>query len=231
MYSVIDYFAVYRDDEVLPDVGATLTRAISEKCPVCGKPIIGTATYGDAVCRVENPTGGGLPDNLSFTHRIWSGRVVAALADAGFTGFRSSKLNLEASVGSKLPAGAGPYFAVDFEGRVPISREHFDGGDGDVCEGCGRWTPRRGGKVKYGAKTVAVEVGGGPMPDFAVGKNVIGEYALCSKRFVDMVRQSGWTGFRFTGTAPGLVRMDISSESWFEDFKDRARSAYPSMVL
>ncbi|WP_035613488.1 hypothetical protein [Haloferula sp. BvORR071] len=232
MYSIERFFAVLQDIKVAHYISASLYRAeAKEKCLQCDRTMAGGRDYTRANCRVENPTGNSLPDFVALYGggNLWSERVVALVQSKGLTGYRATEIELVPLLGSTLPVERQRYYAVDFTGRVEVSRQHFDDNLGQVCPACGTWRPTRG-KVSWGDKTVAIRTDLGPLPDFTTGGNVRVGNHLCSRAFVDLVRDHSFTGFSFRPAARGLPRVDLANPSWFDTFREQARTSYPELL-
>jgi hypothetical protein len=202
--------------------------AIREKCTQCGRIVTIREGFEGATAESEGKAPKEWTDHIGEFQLVFSERVVDSLKESGITGFVPHPLQITRVESLALASSSRPnYFVIEVTGRVDIDREHYDGGDGLLCEACGVWRPRPGGKVKYGDKMTVPVLESWDGSDFVKCRNIRHGGFYCAPSVVELARVGGWTGFEFRGFVPRLPAVNLTNPDWLAEFEAAARGMYP----
>jgi hypothetical protein len=177
-------------------------------------------------------------DATFFPHRIGgfdqliSDEMRCDLVDNGVTGFvahpiRIAAGDIESEVLRTLPIPQ--YYLLQAIGVVDIDRQLFDEYDGDLCEVCHNWTPRPGGKYRFGSKVHMPVLKTWDGSDLVAIRNKINGGIYCSRKVVDLAIKKEWTGFGIEAFTDGLPRIDLTNPNWAEDLEVAVAKRFPGV--
>jgi hypothetical protein len=203
-------------------------RSQQEKCPTCGSGMVGRKDWDGASAHIIGPEADSYNDYLGGFQSVISERMLRDLEERGMTGFVAHRLPIEAVESPKLKRQPMPnYFILEVVGRVDIDRARFDEFDGNLCPTCHKWTPRKGGKYRWGDKTRIPVLDTWDGSDFVMTRNIESGSRYCSRRVLDLAREKQWSGFSVVAFTSGLPSVDHVDPNGLEEFEAAARAKYP----
>lgn len=200
-----------------------------KKCPTCKQGMVGRKNWEAATVEILNEDAEFYVDWVGGLETLISRVVYDDMKQAGISGFRAHPVPIDIVRSDKLREQVAPdYFALEVLGEVDIDRQLFDEYDGNLCDTCGRWSPKNGGKYGFGEKNTIPILETWDGSDLVKVNNIKSTYLYCSRRVIDLARERNWTGFsaRIFGGA-GSVVVNHKSPTWLEEFEAVVRAKYP----
>lgn len=166
----------------------------------------------------------------SSSELIFSEDVVDDLKSIGAKGFESYAIPISKILDENLADLNRPnYYYIKVTGLVDLDRNLYDDGDGLLCPGCHTWSPRVDGKVFYGDKMTVPDMANWDGSDLVATRNIRSGRNYCTSRVVELARKSGWTGFEFKSTLPGLAPVNLEADDWLDELKAMTELRYPNL--
>ena len=168
-------------------------------------------------------------DYLGGFQSVISERMLRDLEEHRMTGFVAHRLPIEAVESRKLKQLPMPtYFLLEVVGLVDIDRARFDEFDGNLCPTCHKWTPRKGGKYRWGDKTRLPVLDTWDGSDFVMTRNIESGMRYCSRRVLDLAREKQWSGFSVDAFTSGFPRVNHLDPNGFKELEAAVRARFPN---
>jgi hypothetical protein len=197
------------------------------KCPVCGQGNVGRENWEQAKVDLISKDAEIYSDWIGGLETLINRKVWDDLKSAGIKGYEAHPvtiLDIESPILKKKETPE--YFILEPLGRVDLDRNIFDEFDGDLCEFCHKWTPRKGGKYRFGEKMTVPVLETWDGLDLVKTNNIKSGRSYCSQRIIDLAHERQWTGFSARGCT-GHLQVNHMSLSWLAEFEANARVKYP----